>query len=77
MLALAIAGAAGAACAGGRSLDQNGPTRSLTAPSRPTVSTVSQQAQAEIRACPDNSAAVQCVADALTRYATALQAASR
>jgi hypothetical protein len=63
-----------AACAQGRTQDQKPATRSLTL-ARPTVASVSRQAQAEIRACPD-SAALQCVADALTRYAAALQAVS-
>jgi len=72
---LACMVASGPSFAGGRSPDQYGATRGFTVSPRPTVASVSRQAQAEIRACPD-SAAFQCVADVLTRYAAALQAVS-
>jgi hypothetical protein len=39
---------------------------------RPTIESVSREAQRAIRACDDN-AALQCVADELTRYAEALK----
>ncbi|MGO8831443.1 MAG: hypothetical protein ACLQE9_01320 [Roseiarcus sp.] len=39
---------------------------------RPTVETASRETQAAIKACDDRSA-ILCVADALTRYAAALQ----
>jgi hypothetical protein len=61
----------GAAEAGGRSptLDSLEPTAEAT---RPTIESVSEAAQQEIRACPD-SAAISCVAAALGRYAEALR----
>jgi hypothetical protein len=62
----------GGAAAAGRSSAPNGAAPDLDA-SPPTIESVSKDAQREIRACPD-SAAMSCVASALTRYVEALRA---
>jgi hypothetical protein len=55
--------------AGGRSTASDG---AAPPAERPTIESISEAAQREIRACPD-SAAISCVAAALSRYAEALQ----
>jgi hypothetical protein len=57
--------------AGGRSAEPSGVEPRSLAPA-PTIESVSQEAQREIRDCPD-SAAISCVAAALTRYVEALR----
>jgi hypothetical protein len=72
-LIIALFGAAGVASAGGRSnLPDSGEASRGLAPPRPTIESVSLEAQREIRACPDD-AAFQCVAGVLARYGAALQ----
>jgi hypothetical protein len=60
--------------AGGRSPAELGAPLGVEA-TRPTIESVSEEAQREIRACPD-SAAISCVAAALTHYVEALQTVS-
>jgi hypothetical protein len=74
-LIIALFCATSPALAGGRSnLPEAGAATRGLAPPRPTVESVSLQAQREIQACPDETG-FQCVAAALTRYAAALQTA--
>jgi hypothetical protein len=60
--------------AGGRSPAEVGGLSGGEA-TRPTIESVSAEAQREIRACPD-SAAISCVAAALTHYVEALRTVS-
>lgn len=61
----------GGAAAAGRSQAPNAMAPGVYAPA-PTIESVSEEAQQEIRACPD-SVAMSCVATALTRYVDALR----